>query len=81
MSPRKRKRKPIKFRQVSFKLTVGQKAALDRFCRMHNTTPIRYIKALVNSQVERYKPGSPPPTFVTANQLELFDADNHQQGD
>lgn len=76
MAPRKRKRKPIRFKQVSFKLTVGQKAALDRFCRIHKTTPIRFIKKLVNRQVERYRPESIPPSFVSEKQLELFEAEN-----
>ena len=75
MSPKKRKRKPIRFRQISFKLTEGQKAALDRYCRTYQTTPIRFIKALVNSHVERYRPDAPPPSYVTENQLELFDED------
>jgi hypothetical protein len=73
MSPKKRKRKPIRYRQISFKLTEGQKAALDRYCRAYQTTPIRFIKALVNGYVERYRPESPPPSFVTENQLELFE--------
>ena len=72
MSPRRKKRKPVKFKKVSFKLTTGQKAALDRFCRAHKTTPVRFIKALVNDRVERYRPENPPPSFVTENQLELF---------
>lgn len=72
MAPKRKKRKPIKFRQVSFKLTDGQKAALDKFCVTHHTTPVRYIKWLVNSQVEKYRPELPPPSFVTENQLELF---------
>ncbi len=73
MAPKKRK--PIKYRQVSFKLTEGQKAALDRFCRTKNTTPVRFIKALVNNHVERYRPENAPPSYVTENQLELFDVD------
>ncbi len=72
MASKKRKRKPIKFRQISFKLTEGQKAALDRFCRMNKTTPVRFVKWLVNNHVERYRPEMPPPSFVTDNQLELF---------
>lgn len=73
MAPKKRKRKPIRYRQVSFKLTEGQKAALDRFCRMNKTTPVRYIKWLVNTHVERYRPDMPPPSYATDNQLELFE--------
>ncbi len=74
MAPKKSKRKPIKYRQVSLKLTEGQKAALDRYCRTYNTTPVRFIKALVNNHVERYRPEHAPPSYVTENQLELFDA-------
>ncbi len=75
MAPKKHKRKPIRFRQLHFKLTEGQKSALDRFCRMNKTTPIRFIKTLVNNHVERYRPESQPPSYVTENQLELFDSD------
>ncbi len=75
MALKRSKRRPVKFRKVSFKLTEGQKAALDRFCRMNNTTPVRFIKALVNHHVERYRPESQPPSYVTENQLELFDKD------
>lgn len=75
MAPKKKKRKPIRFRQLCFKLTEGQRAALERFCRAHNTTPVRYIKWLVNSQVERYRPELPPASYVTENQLELFSED------
>lgn len=73
MARRKRRRKPIRFRQITFKLTEGQKAALDRYCKAYQTTPVRFIKALVNSHVDRYRPESPPPSFVTENQLELFE--------
>jgi hypothetical protein len=73
MARKKRRRKPIRFRQITFKLTEGQKAALDRYCKTYRTTPIRFIKALVNGHVERYRPDSPPPNFVTENQLELFE--------
>lgn len=72
MAPKKRKRKSLKFRQVSFKLTVGQKAALDRYCRIHNTTAVRFIRALVMNKVERYRPESYPVSVVTENQLDLF---------
>lgn len=71
--PRKKKRKPVRFRQISFKLTEGQKTALDRYCTAYKTTPVRFIKSLVNSHVERYRPESPPQSFVTENQLPLFE--------
>lgn len=75
MALRKRKRKQIKYRQICFKLTTGQKAALDRYCRAYNTTPLRFIRSVVMEHVERYRPDNPPPSYVTRNQLELFDSD------
>ncbi len=71
-----KKRKPIKFREVTFKLTDYQKKALDRFCKTHKLTPIRFMKALVNNHVARYKEEARPPSYVTKNQLELFAADS-----
>jgi hypothetical protein len=73
MVPRKRRRKPIRFRQISFKFTEGQKAALERYCRAHNLTPIRFIKSLVLDRVERFRPEALPPSYVTPNQLDLFE--------
>ncbi len=70
---RKKKPKPIKYKEVSFKLTVGQKKALERYCRDHQLTPVRFMKALVNGHVARYRDKAPPPSYVTENQLKLFD--------
>lgn len=60
---------------MSFKLTVGQKKALESYCRTHNITPIRFMKSLVNTHVERYRDHPGPPSYVTENQLKLFDGD------
>lgn len=69
----KGRRKKVKYRKVDFKLTDGQKKALERYCRVHNVTPVRFIKSLVNNHVARYRNESAPPSYVTENQLELFD--------
>lgn len=70
---RKKKYRPVKYKEVSFKLTVGQKKALERYCRDHRLTPVRFMKALVNGHVARYRDQAPPPSYVTENQLKLFD--------
>ncbi len=70
---RKKKLKPIKYKPVCFKLTVGQKKALERYCKDHHLTPVRFMKALVNDHVARYRDKAPPPSYVTKNQLKLFD--------
>ncbi|MFO7977129.1 MAG: hypothetical protein R6U64_00600 [Bacteroidales bacterium] len=73
--PRRPRRKKIRYRKMAFKLTQGQLEALVSLCRHNNTTPIRYLKSLVNHQVERYRTEGPPVSYVTENQLELFDVD------
>jgi len=69
---RKKKRKKVKFKPLSFKLTEQQFKALKVYCRRNNLTPIRYLKKLINHQIERFRNDLPPETFVTPNQLELF---------
>jgi len=69
---KKPKHKKVKFRKMSFKLTEMQYRALEVYCRRYKTTPIRFLKSLVNNQVDRYKQELPPPSVVTENQLKLF---------
>ncbi|MDR4987917.1 MAG: hypothetical protein RG741_03645 [Bacteroidales bacterium] len=76
----RRKKNVIRYRQIVFKLTEGQKKALDSYCKMYNLTPVRFMKALINGHVARYKPGAPPPSYVTENQLELFAPESEEQG-
>ena len=73
-----RKRKSIKYRQISFKLSEYQKKALDRYCKTNKVTPVRFMKALINSHVERYRDHAPPPSYVTENQLQLFESDENE---
>ncbi len=72
---RRKRRQSVKYKPVSFKLTVGQKKALESYCRTNNLTPVRFMKSLVNSHVERYRNDPPPPSYVTENQLRLFDSE------
>lgn len=69
---KKSKKKPVKFRQIKFKLTDYQKKALDSFCKANQLTPVRFMKTLVNEHVERYRPENRPKSYVTPNQLKLF---------
>ncbi len=76
----RKKRKGIRYRQLGFKLTEGQKKALDNYCRSNQLTPIRFIKSLVNEHVARYRPDPAPPSYATPNQLELFEAGKSKAG-
>ncbi len=70
----KLKRKKTKFRKVAFKLTDAQRKALDNYCHINNTTPVRFIKTLINKRVERYRDKKHEEQHITHNQLSLFDA-------
>ncbi len=70
---RKKRKRGARYKDVRFKLTVGQKKALDKYCKTHSCTPVRFMKALINRHVERYRNDTPPPSFVTKNQLKLFE--------
>ena len=73
-----RKRKVTKFRQISFKLTEYQKKALDRYCKTNKMTPVRFMKSLINRHVERYRDQARPISYVTDNQLQLFESDDNE---
>ncbi len=68
----KSKRKRVKYRKMAFKLTEVQYRALLIYCHRQKTTPVRYLKFLVNQQVERYKTELPSASVVSENQLKLF---------
>jgi hypothetical protein len=67
-------RKKIRYRQVCFKITSQQMEALKKLCSSQKTTPVRFLKSIVNKQVERYRSDT-PVSYVTENQLELFGPD------
>lgn len=69
--PAANKRK-LKSRDVSLKLSYEQYLALEKFCRKHETTPVRLIKAVIIKQIERYRRELPQQPVVVKNQLELF---------
>jgi len=73
---RKKKRKPIRYKSITFKLTARQKKSLDNFCKARKSTPIKAIKKSIRPLIDNYASVSPvEETFVTANQLELFTLD------
>jgi hypothetical protein len=69
----KPKKKKIKYKKISFKVSIAQKNALDTMCKRQKTTPIRFLKSVINKQTARYKANPAPISYVTENQLQLFD--------
>lgn len=75
VAKRSSQKKGIKYKKVAFKLTAGQKKALESYCRANNLTPVRFMKSLVNDHVARYREDPAPRSYVTKNQLDLFKND------
>ncbi len=70
---RKRKKKKVKYRKMTFKFTADQKKAIEKYCLINRTTPVRFIKSLVNKRVEKYRDMDiDESSYVTENQLTLF---------
>lgn len=70
---RKEKAKKGKSRVVTFKITEAQKEALEVICRRQKTTPVRFLKSVIKKQTARYIPTQATVSYVTENQLQLFE--------
>lgn len=70
------RKKKVKYKKIVFKITVGQKEALDLMCKKQRTTPVKFLKSQISKQVTKYRTNPEPPNYVTENQLQLFDMNN-----
>jgi hypothetical protein len=73
---RKNNKKKLKYKKICFKITEVQKVALEVMCRRQKTTPVRFLKSVITKQTARYKSIPPPVSYVTENQLALFDLES-----
>lgn len=69
----KNNKKKVKYKKITFKITDLQKNALEIMCKRQKTTPVRFLKSIINKQTARYKANPVPVSYVTENQLQLFD--------
>jgi hypothetical protein len=72
MVKRKKKRKPLKFKPVVFKLTLRQKKSLETHCKERNLTMIKLIKKSIHDFLT-LQPHQPVEYEVSPNQLDLFE--------
>lgn len=75
---RKKKRKPIKYKSVTFKLSAKQMKSLRNYCRARKTTPTKLIKQRIRYYTENFSKQVPEKYFVTHNQLDLFDKEKEE---
>lgn len=68
----KKKRKVVKFKPITFKLSARQKRSLDKNCRARHTTPIKLIKKSIDNFLS-LRVEEKPVSYVSPNQLNLFE--------
>ncbi|MGC8865580.1 MAG: hypothetical protein ACP5O2_07645 [Bacteroidales bacterium] len=72
--PRKKskKRKQVRYRKVTFKLTSQQMKSLENFCTRRGTSPIKFIKKHLEPFLTQYRDIKPVPP-PNHRQLTIFD--------
>ncbi len=69
---RKKKRKKVRYREVTLKLSKNQQQSLVNYCMARRTTPTKLIKKMIRPFLSNYSKEVPEDIYVTANQLDLF---------
>lgn len=72
---RTKRRKKVKFRKITFKVSGNQYSALHHYCVKHNLTPNKVIRKALKVYLERF--GSvieKHPVKISEKQLTIFDA-------
>ena len=69
---RKKKRKKVRYREVTLKLSKNQQQSLVNYCIARRTTPTKLIKKMIRPFLSNYSKEVPEDIYVTANQLDLF---------
>ncbi|TSA26351.1 MAG: hypothetical protein D4R67_07965 [Bacteroidetes bacterium] len=70
----KKRRKPIRYKTISIKLTSRQKRSLERFAKSRRTTPNKLIKKAIRPLLENYADLEVNHVNEKVNQLKLFDS-------
>jgi hypothetical protein len=74
----KKRRKKVKYREVTLKLTKNQQRSLDNYCKARRTTRTKLIKKMIRPFLSYYSKEIPEGLHVTATQLDLFGHEHHQ---
>ncbi|MBC8485308.1 MAG: hypothetical protein H8D45_04630 [Bacteroidetes bacterium] len=74
---RKKRRKKIRYKKITFKLSAKQKKSFENYCKARKTTPTKLIKKLISRYINGFDKQVPDEYYVTENQLGLFDEDEN----
>ena len=67
-----RKKKKVKFKKYVFKLSYKQKELIDKFCKIHKTTPNKMIRKALKEFLMRNVTVN-NDYCISENQLSIFD--------
>ncbi|MGE5423998.1 MAG: hypothetical protein ACM3N9_01470 [Syntrophothermus sp.] len=68
---KKTKKKKVKFKKITLKVTSRQKRSLENYCISRGVTPVRMIKMSIRPLLQNYS-SSVPAVPVSPRQLQLF---------
>jgi hypothetical protein len=74
---RKKRRKKVRYKDVTLKLSKNQLRSLDKYCKARRTTPNKLIKKMISRFLTYHSKDIPEEAFITANQLDLFDPEEN----
>lgn len=65
-------KKKVRFKKYVFKLSFKQKELIDKFCKIHKTTPNKLIRKSVKEFLVRNVSAN-NDYYISENQLSIFD--------
>ena len=69
---KKKKKKTVKFKQVTITVSARQKKSLMNFCKSRKSTPNKIIKKAIRPLLENYHDLEVNNISIKPSQLELF---------
>ena len=70
-----KRRKKIRYKSITIKLTTRQKRSLERFAMSRRTTPNKIIKKAIRPLLENYADLEVTMSKEKINQLKLFESE------
>ncbi|MBE0663634.1 MAG: hypothetical protein IH597_14355 [Bacteroidales bacterium] len=71
---RSKRRKKVKFKKITFKVSANQFSTLQRYCAKHDLTSNKLIKKALKVYLERFGPViEKHPVKISEKQLTIFD--------
>jgi len=71
-----KRRKKIRYRSITIKLTTRQKRSLERFAMSRRTTPNKIIKKAIRPMLENYADLEVNMSNEKIKQMDLFDRES-----